>query len=95
MEESKTTQAMAAKGDHKRPPQLTLEDIHNRFTFHPANTDNVRNAHEKVRTDCVTLALKLNNLLPEGREKALAMTKLEEVMFWANAGIARSKDGHA
>jgi len=27
--------------------------------------------------------------VPDGRERSVAMTKLEEVMFWANAGIAR------
>lgn len=28
--------------------------------------------------------------VPPGREQSLALTKLEEVMFWANAGVARS-----
>lgn len=30
-----------------------------------------------------------NRHLPDGREKSLAMTRLEEVMFWSNAAIAR------
>lgn len=29
-------------------------------------------------------------LVPDGREKATAITKLEEFMMWANAGIARA-----
>ncbi len=31
----------------------------------------------------------VNEVVPDGREKYLAFTKLEEVMFWANAGLAR------
>ncbi len=65
-------------------------DIANRFQYHPADSDARKNAHEGVRIDCRTLADQLNDVLPEGREKALAMTKLEEVMFWANAAIARN-----
>ncbi|WP_459213736.1 Acb2/Tad1 domain-containing protein [Paenibacillus macerans] len=28
--------------------------------------------------------------VPNSREKSLAMTKLEQSVFWANAGIARN-----
>ena len=34
----------------------------------------------------------IKNNVPDGREKSLAMTKLEECCMWANAGIARSKE---
>lgn len=68
---------------------MTPEDIDNRFNFHPADTDIKRLAHEAVRGHCRWLAHWLNEALPEGREKALAITKLEEVMFWANASLAR------
>lgn len=33
-------------------------------------------------TDCLTLAVKLNETLPEGEEKALAIEKLEEVQYF-------------
>ena len=36
-----------------------------------------------------TLAHHFNDVLPDGREKAVALTKIEEAMFWANASIAR------
>jgi hypothetical protein len=64
-------------------------DITNRFTFHPAMNDEKRLAHEAVRDNCKSLAEFLNDLLPEGREKALAITHLEEVMMWSNASLAR------
>lgn len=64
-------------------------DLVNRFSFHPADTEEKRNAHASVRTNCLTIAKFLDEELPDGREKALALTNLEQVMFWANAAIAR------
>lgn len=68
---------------------INLNELKNRFSHHPPN-DRKKYHHEFVRTNCQSLAVILNQHIPEGREKALAMTKLEEVMFWANAGIARN-----
>ncbi|MGN7137222.1 Acb2/Tad1 domain-containing protein [Streptomyces pseudogriseolus] len=65
-------------------------DIEHRFAFHAAATQEKRDAHTSVRQQCRLLADELNELLPDGREKSLALTKLEEVMFWANAAIARA-----
>lgn len=69
-----------------------VQDLINRFKFHPADTEKKAQAHEKVRQLCLNAAVYLNDLVPEGREKALALTKMEEVMFWANAGLARQDD---
>ncbi|MFJ2515632.1 hypothetical protein ACIPEL_36445 [Streptomyces griseoviridis] len=66
------------------------EDITNRFTYHPPASPAVQTAHETVRQGARRLAADWNQLLPEGREKALAITKLEESVMWANAAIARS-----
>jgi hypothetical protein len=71
---------------------MSPEDIGHRFAFHAASRQEKRNEHASARQSCWQLADQLNELLPEGREKALAITKLEEVMFWANAAIARSLD---
>lgn len=68
------------------------EEIERRFTFHPADTPERGQDHSLVRQQCQALASFLNDWIPEGREKALAVTKLEEVMFWANAAIARRED---
>lgn len=68
---------------------MTSEEIKNRFAFHPADTRERQEAHEAVRGQLRYAADYLNDLLPEGREKSLAVTKLEEAMFWANAAIAR------
>jgi hypothetical protein len=68
---------------------VNAAEIINRFTFHPADTAERRQAHEDVRSLCMELALTLDSLVPAGAEKQAALFRLEEVMFWANAGIAR------
>lgn len=67
-------------------------DITNRFRFHPADTNERIVAHERVRHLCHHLAHALDRDLPPGCEKSLALTKLEEVMFWGNAAIARRSE---
>jgi len=70
---------------------MRQEEIDNRFAFHPATTDEKRNAHTSVREQCRALAAAINEQLPEGREKSLAITNLELVMFWGNAALARAE----
>jgi hypothetical protein len=69
---------------------MDVTDIANRFAFHAATTEEKKMAHGSVRTLCSTMALILNDKLPDGREKSNAIGCLEEVMFWANAAIARN-----
>jgi hypothetical protein len=37
------------------------------------------------------LAYLINEDCPDGREKSIAITKLEESVMWANAAIARNE----
>jgi hypothetical protein len=68
---------------------MDKRDIEHRFAFHAATTDKKRDAHTSIRQQCRQLADALNEQLPNGREKSTAITKLEEVMFWGNAALAR------
>lgn len=63
-------------------------DLVNRFSYHKPD-EAAAVAHADVRGKALELALWLDTVLPEGREKATTITKLEEVMYWANASIAR------
>lgn len=65
------------------------EDIAHRFQYHAPDTAKGEK-HAKVRELLGNVAQQLNQDVPEGREQALMITHLEEAMFWANAGIARS-----
>jgi len=68
------------------------KDIEHRFAFHAATTQEKRDDHTTIRQQCRKLADRMNEFLPDGREKAIVLTKLEEVMFWANAALAREND---
>jgi hypothetical protein len=70
----------------------SIEDIEHRFAFHAATTQEKRDEHTSVRAAHRDLALKVLHGVPDGREKALALTKIEEAMFWSNAAIARNKE---
>lgn len=64
-------------------------DLANRFAYHPPKDAVTMDYHASVREYCLDLAGDLNDILPESREKSLAITHLEQTMMWANAAIAR------
>lgn len=65
------------------------EDIDNRFMYHRPN-EKTAAKHQQVRSSHLDLAHEMNTLLPDGREKSLVITSLEQAMFWANAALARA-----
>lgn len=71
------------------------DELTNRFAYHPPLSDTRRQAHENVRGQVGRLAQFIAHTVPAGREQALALTKLEEAMMWANAGLARAADPDA
>lgn len=66
-------------------------DLENRFTYHApmARKEGQPAKYEALRAKGKELAYLIMNNCPFGRETALALTKLEEAIFWANASIAR------
>lgn len=63
--------------------------VENDYAFHLAD-EATEMKHDLVRAKCGELALFILHSVPAGREKALALTKVEEAMLWANASIARN-----
>lgn len=59
-----------------------------RFGYHPADPVTAQR-HEAIRAAMLRAAYVVQELVEDRRERALAITKLEEAMMWANAGIAR------
>lgn len=63
-------------------------DIAKRFTYHPPKPGQPER-YQELREEAKELALTICASVPPGRERALALTKLEECVMVANAGIAR------
>lgn len=72
---------------------MNLTDrIENDFTYHaPKDTEEVQR-YQDIRAYAKSFAHIINVAVPDGREKSTSLTKLDEVVFWANAGIARNNN---
>lgn len=68
---------------------MEQDDITNRFTYHAPDEARAEK-HHKIRGSLQNIALYIDSQVPNSREKSLAITKLEEAMFWANAALARN-----
>lgn len=68
----------------------TAAQIANNFTYH-APLHNQPERYTSIRGDAASFAGMLSVFCPPSRELSLALTKLEEVVFWANAAIARNE----
>jgi len=64
-------------------------ELEKRFTYHPPK-EGQPGKYETLRSHAKALAELIDVNCPECREKSLAITKLEETVMWANAGIARN-----
>ena len=70
---------------HKPDPQLE-----NNFVYHspkPGQNDK----YQRLRSNALGMAYLIQELTPKSREQALAITNLEQSIFWANAAIARNE----
>jgi len=63
--------------------------IDNNFTYHPPQPKQII-VYGELREKARVFAHMIDEFVPDSREKSLALTKLEEVIMWANAGIARN-----
>lgn len=69
---------------------ITLEDLNNRFTYHSPK-ENQPDRYKGLRAHALSLGVLIVNNTPSSREQSLAITHLEEAIFWANAAIARNE----
>lgn len=70
--------------------EWAMIDIERNFTYHIPKEGQPEKCGA-LRGQAKELAYSIAQLCPESREQALALTKLEEVIFWANAAITRNE----
>lgn len=70
---------------------LGAEEIEHRFGFHKATIEGPNATlpkHVATRLQFRSFAENLDRMLPDSREKALAMTALQEASMWTHCAIA-------
>lgn len=91
--ETQPTTETAAKASKVNKALETIKTrVKHDFGYHAPKIPKVGEMHGEIRTKCEELAQFILVTVPTGREQANAITRLEEVMMWANAGLARNQD---
>lgn len=67
---------------------IGADELAARFTYHPP-TERQAELYEDIRSRAYNLALWLDEVVPDSREKSLAFTDLDHLVQHANAAIAR------
>ena len=80
--------------EYARDREVRMEeanDLDDRYDHHVPSDLKIL-AHDDIRNAMHSAATTVLTRCAVGRERSLALTKLEEAMFWANAGIAREEE---
>lgn len=73
---------------------MMKERLENDFTYHSPHGDQPER-YGILRSEAKVMNMQILRLTPKSREQSLALTKVEEAVFWANAAIARNEKSDA
>lgn len=65
------------------------QQIENNFKYHSPK-EGQPEIYTSIREKAKELAYLIDEVVPNSREKSVAMTNLEQTVMWANAGVARN-----
>lgn len=63
-------------------------ELNNVFSYHAPQDQAQIELYATIRAHGLTFATFINENVPDGDEKEIAINKLREAVMWANAGIA-------
>lgn len=75
-----------------RETDMDVETIERNYGYAEPDGGQVAR-YRTIRAEAKSLAITVEGLCPDSREKSLAMTKIEEAVMWASASIARNETG--
>jgi hypothetical protein len=70
------------------PQYLTAETLDRWFAHHAPGSEEVRNAHERIRQAARDFAAVVDAFVPGGPDKTIALRKVRAAMNAANSAIA-------
>lgn len=68
---------------------MNSDDIRARFN-EPSPSAETNRLRSSVRSAVMSVAFDLDDCLPEGRERSLALTYLQQALMWADAALIRA-----
>ena len=69
---------------------MDQKTIDNNFTYHPPKEKQLIK-YNAIRNQAKYLAGMILDYCPDSRERSIAITNIEQCVFWANASIARNE----
>ena len=69
---------------------MDIDDLRKRFRGLPDVGYGQYIKYNAVCDGCLQLAIQIDVSLPDGQEKSLAITNLEQVMLWSCIGLTRA-----
>lgn len=67
---------------------ITAEEITRRLTNQPPRTAKVGMDLDDLTAAAIEFGKVIAEIVPPGREQSLAVTHIEEVLFWSKKGVA-------
>ncbi len=67
------------------------DEVRNRMTYHAPSLDGIAR-HARLSEAIGAAMEEVDRTCPDGREKSIVFTKLEEAKMWASAAVARNPE---